>query len=59
MVSVSSHTLGPLTPVIYKQSDGKLQIYPSGMGGAVLMLTCEEWDQLSRAVTTFIEKGQP
>ena len=44
---------GPLKPHIHRQDDGKLQIWPIGVGGPLLVVTDVEWVELSSAVTDF------
>ena len=53
MAYASVSDIGPLKPLVNRSADGKLFIYPMGVGGPLLAVTDDEWIELSSAVTDF------
>lgn len=55
MIYSTIFSIGECNPHVSRQQDGRLQVYPTGVGGTVLIVTEDEWSQLVRAFDDYLK----
>ena len=65
MISSSIWSSRNCDPVVREQQDGQLQVWPTGMGGIVLIMSKQDWMRLASCVADYLaqdvelDRGKP